>query len=88
MEKVTIENLTDLPYAVEEAINCLRVNISFLRSDVRKIIVGSSMPNEGKSFVTMQLWRQMALAGCPLLGIVLNRVNDPKRSYYHKRQWL
>ncbi len=63
MEKVTMGNLTDPPYALEEAVNRLRVNVGFLGSDVRKIMVGSSMPNEGKSFVTMQLWKQMALAG-------------------------
>jgi len=53
----------ELPYSVEEAINRLRINVSFFGSDVRKIMVISSEPNEGKSFVAMSLWRQMALAG-------------------------
>ena len=53
----------ELPYSVEEAINRLRINISFLGSDVRRIMVVSSEPNEGKSFIAMNLWRQMALAG-------------------------
>ena len=52
-----------LPYSVEEAINRLRINISFLGSDVRKIMVISSEPNEGKSFLTLNLWNQMAEAG-------------------------
>lgn len=52
-----------LPYAIEEAINRLRINISFLGSDVRKIMIVSSEPNEGKSFITMSLWGQMARAG-------------------------
>ncbi len=30
---------------------------------MRKIMIVSSEPNEGKSFVAMNLWRQMALAG-------------------------
>ena len=63
MGKVKVGNLADPPYAVEEAVNRLRINISFLREDIRKIMVISTMPNEGKSFVSMQLWRQMALAG-------------------------
>lgn len=63
MEKVTIANLADPPYAVEEAVSRLRINVSFLRNDIKKIMVISTMPNEGKSFVSMQLWRQMALAG-------------------------
>ena len=53
----------DLPYSIEEAVNRLRINVSFLGSDVRKIMIVSSEPNEGKSFVAMNLWRQMALAG-------------------------
>ena len=39
-----------------------RKNI-FLGSDVRKIMIISSEPNEGKSFIAMSLWKQMALAG-------------------------
>lgn len=43
----------------------LRVNISFLGTDIRKIMVISTMPDEGKSFVAMQLWHQMAEMGTP-----------------------
>ena len=53
----------ELPYSIEEAINRLRINVSFLGSDIRKIMIVSSEPNEGKSFVAMCLWQQMALAG-------------------------
>lgn len=63
MSKITMGNFPELPYAVEEAVNRLRININFLGNDIRKIMVVSTMPNEGKSFVTMQLWRQMAQAG-------------------------
>lgn len=63
MSKITMANFPELPYAVEEAVNRLRININFLGNDIRKIMVVSTMPNEGKSFVTMQLWRQMAEAG-------------------------
>ena len=52
-----------LPYSIEEAMNRLRINVSFLGSDIRKIMVISSEPNEGKSFVAMSLWMQMASAG-------------------------
>lgn len=58
-----IQNMPKLPYAIEEAMNRLRVNISFLGSDIKKILVVSTMPDEGKSFIAMQLWRQMAEAG-------------------------
>ena len=52
----------ELPYSIEEAINRLRINVSFFGSDIRKIMIISSEPNEGKSFVAMSLWKQMALA--------------------------
>lgn len=66
--QVTVGNMPELPYAMEEAVNRLRVNMSFLGTDVRKIMVISSMPDEGKSFVAIQIWRQMAAAGiCSML---------------------
>lgn len=63
MNKLLIENLPELPYATLEAVNRLRINISFLGKDIRKIMLISTMPNEGKSFVAMQLWHQMAETG-------------------------
>lgn len=53
----------ELSYSVEEAINRLRINVSFFGTDIRKIMIISSEPNEGKSFIAMSLWKQMALAG-------------------------
>lgn len=67
MKTVTFGNMPELPYAMEEAINRLRINISFLGTDIRKIMVVSTMPNEGKSFVAMQLWSQIAQAGTSTL---------------------
>lgn len=55
MNEVVIGNMPSLPYAVEEAVNRLRININFLGSDIKKIMVISTLPDEGKSFVTMQL---------------------------------
>lgn len=43
-----IENMPQLPYAVEEAINRLRVNVSFLGNEVKKIMVISSEPDGRK----------------------------------------
>lgn len=63
MNRLNIANMPELPYAMEEAVNRLRININFLGDKVKKIMVVSTMPNEGKSFVTFQLWRQMVGAG-------------------------
>ena len=64
-KKVKINNLSQLPFAMEEAFSRLRINVGFTGSDVKKILVISSLPNEGKSFVTMHLWYQMASMGIP-----------------------
>ena len=61
-----------LPYSMEEAINRLRINISFLGNDVKKIMIVSSEPNEGKSFVAMILWKQMAVSGEPSILLDLD----------------
>ena len=63
LPKALIGNNPPLPYPVEEALNRLRINVSFLGNHVRRIMVTSSEPNEGKSFIAMSLWKQMARAG-------------------------
>jgi capsular exopolysaccharide synthesis family protein len=63
MKRVDLENMPELPYAVEEALNRLRINTSFFGSEIKKIMIVSSEPNEGKSFVAFNLWRQMAASG-------------------------
>lgn len=57
--------IPDLPYAVEEAMNRLRINIKFCGKNTRKILVISSVPNEGKSTVSVQLWKMLSEAGFP-----------------------
>lgn len=65
MSQLTIQNLPELPYALQEAVNRLRININFLGNEIKKILVISTFPNEGKSFVALQLWQQMAESGSP-----------------------
>lgn len=65
MRTASVSNLEELPYAMEEAVNRLRVNIGFLGEGIRKIMIISTLPNEGKSLVSIELWRQMAQAGIP-----------------------
>ncbi len=63
MKKISIQNMTELPYAMEEAMNRLRINIGFLGNDIKKILVISTFPNEGKSFIALHLWEQMVKTG-------------------------
>lgn len=62
MEDLKIK-LPTLPYAMEEAMNRLRVNIKFCGENTRKILITSTLPDEGKSFVSAHLWRLLAEAG-------------------------
>lgn len=75
-----------LPYSVEEAINRLRINISFLGSDVRKIMIISSEPNEGKSFLALNLWNQMAEAGEKTLLIDADMRNSSMHVKYDMKR--
>lgn len=55
----------DLPYAVEEAMNRLRINVKFCGKNTKKIMLTSCLPNEGKSTVAVYLWKMLAEAGFP-----------------------
>ena len=86
MNKIKMDSIQELPYAVEESINRLRINVSFLGNEIKKIMVVSTLPNEGKSFVTMQMWKQMANAGiksvlvdADMRNSVLAKKNDMER---------
>lgn len=57
--------IKEVPYAVEEALNRLRVNIKFCGKNTKKIVITSSVPNEGKSTVSVRLWKLLAEAGFP-----------------------
>ena len=86
MNKIKMDSIQELPYAVEESINRLRINVSFLGNEIKKIMVVSTLPNEGKSFVKMQMWKQMANAGiksvlvdADMRNSVLVKKNDMER---------
>lgn len=71
----------DLPYAVEEAMNRLRINIKFCGKNTRKILLTSCMPNEGKSTVSTYLWKMLAEAGFPTVMVDV----DLRKSVLMKR---
>ena len=63
LAKAMFGNMPILPYAVDEAMNRLCLNLGFVGKEIKKVMVVSSVPNEGKSFVTMMLWRKLAESG-------------------------
>lgn len=58
-----IRNFIDLEYQAKEAMNTLCTNLSFAGGDIKKIMITSSHPQEGKSFVSMNLMRAFASLG-------------------------
>ena len=64
MKKINID-FKEMPYAVEEAMNRLRINIKFCGKNTKKLLITSSLPNEGKSTISMNLWKMMEEAAIP-----------------------
>lgn len=63
MNRITIERFPPLSYACDEAMNTLCTNLSFSGENVRKIMVTSCHPDEGKSYLSMNILRTMAKLG-------------------------
>lgn len=63
MKKITLENIEQLDFRTEEAFKTLRSNIGFCGADIQTIAVTSTVPNEGKSSVSIHLAIAMAEAG-------------------------
>lgn len=82
MNQLNIKQLPELPFDVAESINQLRVNLSFCGKDIKTIMITSSTPNEGKSFISMNLWRQMAEMGGRVLIIDCDLRNSEMRTKY------
>lgn len=85
MKELEINKLPQLPFDVTEALNQLRINLSFCGDQIKVIMVTSSVPNEGKSFITMQLWKMMAEVGTPALLIDCDFRNSEMRRKYSIR---
>ena len=57
---IELQNLDELGYAQNEAYKSLRTNLTFCGSDIKKVLLTSSVPNEGKSSVSFQLAKALA----------------------------
>ena len=79
MNKISLD-IPKLDFAAEEALNRLRVNIKFVGVDTRRIMITSSLPNEGKSVIGLHLWRMLAEAGFPTLFVDLDLRNTVLRA--------
>ena len=63
MGHLSIGAMPQKDYFVQTEIDRLRVNISFVGADKKVIMVTSSEPNEGKSYISVSLWDELVAAG-------------------------
>lgn len=82
MKSLNITNMPNIPFDVQEAVNQLRINLGFTGENIKVIMVTSCTPNEGKSFVAMQLWKNMASVGNKVVLIDADIRNSEMRDRY------
>lgn len=67
MVEMEIRRFEPLEYRANEAINTLCTNLFFAGGDIRKIMITSCRPHEGKSFIAMNLMRSLAGLGMKVI---------------------
>lgn len=63
MKQAMIHNMAALDYAGTEALNTICSNLSFTGRDMKKIAITSCSAGAGKSYLSMQIMRNMAKRG-------------------------
>ena len=69
METIILNNLKENTRTMKESLRALKTNIQFCGDDIKSILITSSVPNEGKSTVTMDLARSLTESGKSVLVI-------------------
>ena len=69
MERAIIQGNLELDYAGNEALNTICSNLTFSGKNIRRIVITSCEPNDGKSFVAIQTVLNMARRGKRVLLI-------------------
>ena len=69
MQKATISGNLNLDYSGSEAFNTICSNLTFSGKNIRKIVITSCEPNDGKSFIAIQTALNMAKRGKRVLLI-------------------
>ena len=82
MNSLTLSNLDTLPYGAEEALNRLRINFNFCGDQFKKVIITSSTPGEGKSFISSNLWRLLAQSNKKVILVDADIRKSVMRSRY------
>lgn len=69
MQTVSLGQVKEQSYTMKESLRALKTNIQFCGDDVQTILITSSIPNEGKSTVAMDLGRSLTESGKRVLLI-------------------
>jgi len=69
MQSVILGSVKEHSYAMTESLRALKTNLQFCGDDISTILVTSSVPNEGKSTVCMDLARSLTESGKSVLVI-------------------
>lgn len=69
MQAVSLGQVKEQSYTMKESLRALKTNIQFCGDDVQTILITSSIPNEGKSTVAMDLGRSLTESGKRVLLI-------------------
>lgn len=69
MESAVLGNIKEHSYTMKESLRVLKTNLQFCGDDVKTILVTSSVPNEGKSTVSIDLARSLTESGKKVLVI-------------------
>lgn len=83
MKKAIMSNFLELPFAVEESLNQLRINLGYTGEDIKTIMITSTLPNEGKSFIATNLWKMMAGVGNKVVLLDCDLRNSTIRAKYN-----
>ena len=83
MKKVTM-NLPEIKdYRLTEGLNQLKTNLAFCGKDIKVITMTSSVPNEGKSSVSVDLSKTMAEGGKKILMVDADLRKSVLAAKYH-----
>lgn len=69
MESAVLRQVKEQNYMMKESLRALKTNLQFCGDDVKTVLITSSVPNEGKSTVAMDLARSLTESGKRVLLI-------------------
>lgn len=88
MELVKFGKLKEQSYTMKESLRALKTNIQFCGDDIRTLLVTSSVPNEGKSTVALDLARSLTESGNRVLFIDTDMRNQSLQGVAcHSGKW-